>query len=156
MGATADEHVGLYGVTALSNGNYVVISSNWDNGAIANVGAVTWGNGATGITGNVSIANSLIGTTAEDKIGSIIVPLANGHYVVASLKWDNGVATDAGAVTWGNGNTGVKGIVSTSNSLVGSLMNDWIGFDGITALTNGNYVIIFSNSKIHQHYISIF
>ena len=52
-------------MTALNNGNYVVSSLSWDNGAVINVGAVTWGNGATGVTGEVSMANSLIGSTAS-------------------------------------------------------------------------------------------
>src|SRR5437660_1566135 len=43
------------GVTALSNGNYVVNSPDWDNptGPKADVGAVTWGNGAGGTVGLV-------------------------------------------------------------------------------------------------------
>ncbi len=44
----------LYGVTALSNGNYVVRSPYWDNGAATDAGAVTWGSGTTGCTGAVS------------------------------------------------------------------------------------------------------
>ena len=38
--------------------------------------------------------------------------LTNGNYVVSSLLWDNGAAADAGAVTWGNGTSGVSGAVS--------------------------------------------
>ena len=48
------------GVIALTNGNYVVISSDWNN-----QGAVTWGNGTSGITGLVSISNSLVGTRRQ-------------------------------------------------------------------------------------------
>ena len=40
------------GVTALSNGNYVVSSPNWTNGAAANAGAVTWGSGTAGVSGH--------------------------------------------------------------------------------------------------------
>ena len=50
--------------------------------------------------------------------------LSNGNYVVRSAYWDNGAATNAGAVTWGSGTTGVSGVVSSSNSLVGSTSND--------------------------------
>ena len=56
-------------MTALSNGNYVVRSPDWDNGAVTDAGAVTWGNGTTGITGAVSAANSLVGSTADDQVG---------------------------------------------------------------------------------------
>ena len=57
-------------MTALTNGNYVVVSSNWDNGAVTNAGAVTWCDGVTGRTGEVSASNSLIGSTKEDRVGS--------------------------------------------------------------------------------------
>ena len=57
------------GVTALTNGNYVVLSLYWDNGAVTDAGAATWGNGTTGISGQVSAANSLVGSTADDRIG---------------------------------------------------------------------------------------
>ena len=32
----------------------------------------------------------------------------------ASPYWDNGAATDAGAVTWGSGTAGFSGVVSAS------------------------------------------
>ena len=58
-------------MTVLSNGNYVVRSPDWDNGAAADAGAVTWGSGTTGITGTVSAANSLVGSTAGDQVGYV-------------------------------------------------------------------------------------
>ena len=61
--------------------------------------------------------------------------LSNGNYVVRSPYWDNGAATDAGAVTWGNGTSGVTGVVSAANSLVGSTAGDRVGYDGVTALS---------------------
>ena len=122
-----------YGVTALTNGNYVVCSPNWDG----TKGAVTWGNGITGTKGIVSAANSLVGSAIGDQAGEEgVVPLTNGNYVVDSLSW-NGV----GAVTWGNGTTGIAGAISTSNSLAGSTAGDSAGLGGVTALSNGNYVV---------------
>ncbi|MFN8954474.1 MAG: filamentous hemagglutinin N-terminal domain-containing protein, partial [Burkholderiales bacterium] len=139
VGSTASDSVGSGGITALSNGNYVVRSSNWRNGANANAGAVTWGDGKTGISGAVSAANSLVGSTANDGVGNGgITALSNGNYLVSSNLWDNtATATDAGAVTWGNGTTGVSGVVSATNYLVGSTASDQVGNGGITALTNG-------------------
>ena len=67
--AQTGDQVGYDGVTALSNGNYVVRSPHWDNGAVVDAGAVTWGNGTTGVTGAVSAANSLVGSTADDQVG---------------------------------------------------------------------------------------
>ncbi len=63
----------------------------------------------------VSAANSLVGSTANDQVGiGGVTALTNGNYVVSSPHWDNGAATDAGAVTWGSGTTGVSGAVSAS------------------------------------------
>ena len=139
-GSTALNEVGSQGVKALTNGNFVVMSPNWD-GAAQDVGAVTWGNGTTGVSGVVSAANSLVGTTLYDNVGSAgVVALPNGNYVVRSQVWD-GAAADVGAVTWGNGTTGSSGVVSAANSLVGTTLNDQVGYSGVTALTNGNYVV---------------
>jgi len=142
VGSTSEDAIGNNGVTALSNGNYVVASSSWDNGATADVGAATWANGATGAKGAISETNSLIGSTAGDLVGlSGVTTLKNGNYVVSSLFWDNGAASNAGAATWGNGTTGVKGVVSAANSLVGSTASDLVGSNGATALANGSYIV---------------
>ena len=143
VGSRASDNVGSAGVTALTNGNYVVRSQNWDSGTIANVGAVTWGNGTSGIFGTVSAGNSLVGSKLNDYVGSIgITALTNGNYVVRSTAWDSGTIVDVGAVTWGNGTSGIFGTVSAGNSLVGSTLGDNVGFNGVTALTNGNYVVV--------------
>ena len=141
VGSSIGDNVGLGGVVALSNGNYVVRSSGWDNGGVFNVGAVTWGNGASGMSGVVSSSNSLVGSKANDGAGSVVA-LSNGNYVVSNASWDNGTATDAGAVTWGNGASGVSGAVSSSNSLVGVTSNDGVGSGGVTVLSTGNYLIL--------------
>ena len=144
VGTTANDLVGIGsgGVTALTNGNYVVGSLNWDNGAVADAGAATFGSGTTGISGAVSAANSLVGTTANDSVGDSVTALTNGNYVVRSPDWDNGAVADAGAATFGSGTTGISGAVSAANSLVGTTANDFVGIsDGVTALTNGNYVV---------------
>jgi hypothetical protein len=99
------------------------------------MGAVTWANGGISSTGTVSPSNSLIGSVSNDQIGSKVVALTNGNYVTGSPNW-NGTR---GAVTWGNGATGTSGTVSPSNSLVGSNVNDQVGYP--FALSDGNYVI---------------
>ena len=80
------------GVTALTNGNYVVRSSVWDNGSVVDAGAVTWGNGLGGTAGAVSAANSLVGSTSERSGGrhywGRVIELTNGNYVVSSPNWD--------------------------------------------------------------------
>lgn len=128
----------------IGNGNYVIATSSWDNGATTNVGAATWCSGTAGCTGAISAANSLIGSTSGDQISSAgITTLSNGHYVVRSTAWTNvaAAAAAAGAATWCSGSTGcVPGVVTTANSLVGTTASDNVGQFG-NALTNGNYVI---------------
>jgi hypothetical protein len=131
VGSSPNDAVGRVG--ALTNGNFVVASPSWNQGR----GAATWGNGTSGIHGVVSDANSLVGSTPGDQVAFQINPLNNGNYVVGSSTWNSG----AGAMTWGNGNTGVSGTVSAANSLVGSNPDDRVGFGGITLLSNGNYVV---------------
>jgi hypothetical protein len=127
---------------ASSNGNYEDRSPHWANGTATDAGAVTWGSGTTGVSGVVSSSNSLVGSTSSDQIGDDgVVALSNGNYVVRSRRWDNGPARDVGAVTWGSGTTGISGVVSSSNSLVGSARDDLVGFGGVVALSNGNYVV---------------
>ena len=147
VGGTANDSIGFDGVTALTNGNYVVASEFWNNptGAVTLAGAVTWCNGMGGTTGLVTPSNSLIGGTANDAVGFDygVTALTNGNYVVASRNWTNptGPAASVGAATWCNGNGGTVGLVSPGNSLVGGTANDKIGSGGMTALTNGNYVV---------------
>lgn len=135
------------GVLALSNGNYVVVSPMWDNGAVVDAGAVTWGNGSTGTVGPVSAANSLVGTVGGDSVGEGwwsgrgVLEIGHGNYLVVSPSWNNGAAVDAGAVTWVNGATGIVGPVSAANSLVGTASGDAVGRSGVTVLSNLNYVL---------------
>lgn len=159
VGGAANSRIGNRGVVALANANFVVVSTDWDNGPMANAGAVTFGSGTSGIVGELSPANSLVGGSSGDQIGSnptaanvqtrTVLPLANGNYVVLSPAWDNGAAADAGAVTFGSGTSGISGVLSAANSLVGSTTDDRIGFDGaaisVTELASGNYVVASPN-----------
>jgi hypothetical protein len=134
VGSNVNEYVSSYGISALSNGNYVVLTGNWNG----NRGAATWGDGTTGITGNISSSNSLVGSNANDFVGNgDITALSNGNYVVRSVSWNG----NRGAATWGDGTTGITGTVSSSNSLVGSNANDRVSSHGIIVLSNGNYVV---------------
>ncbi len=96
------------------------------------VGAVTWGNGTSGVTGSISAANSLVGSKANDVVGNGgVIELSNGNYVVSSPYWDNGSLVDVGAVTWGNGTSGVRGVITVTNSLVGGSADDGVGGCGL-------------------------
>jgi hypothetical protein len=131
IGSNPGDQVGSF-VQALSNGNYVVESPNWNGSR----GAATWGSGTTGLSGVVSVDNSLIGSNPNDSVG-FVTPLSNGNYVVDSYRW-NGAR---GAATWGNGTAGVVGVVSADNSLIGSNPGDQVGYLGVIPLSNGNYVV---------------
>ncbi len=96
----------------------------------------------SGISGVISAANiSLVGSTAGDQIGVGLNAMINSNYVVRSPLWDNGSIVNAGAVTWGSGISGINGVVTRANSLVGSTANDNVGNSGVTALDNGKYVV---------------
>ena len=140
VGTTTNDQVGNNGITVLTNGNYVVSSNSWKNGAITNAGAVTWCSGTAGCVGAVSAANSLVGSTANDFVGTQVRTLPNGNYITSSGSWNNGAATSAGHITWCNGNGGTVGTVNAGNSLVGTTANDQIGNGIFTILPNSNYV----------------
>lgn len=128
-------------VTPLSNGNFVVASPNWDHAETPDVGAVTWVDGTISTNGYVSTSNSLVGVQATDLVGTSVTALTNGNYVVASPHWNNAAVAGAGAVTWASGTGPTSTTVSTANSLVGTHEFDLAGSNGVTALTNGNYVV---------------
>jgi trimeric autotransporter adhesin len=149
VGSAENDYVGNNRIIELTNGNYVVTSSSWDNGVAAqDAGAVTWGSGTAGVAGVVSAANSLVGSAESDDIGGYgVTPLVNGNYVVDSIDWDNGSIIDAGAVTWGDGTTGIVGAVSPANSLVGSTNDDRVGdynfgSTGVFTDPNGSYLVV--------------
>jgi hypothetical protein len=133
VGSTIGDEIG-FNTTALTNGNYVIGSPQW-NGAR---GAVTWADGTAGISGTIDATNSLVGSDPQDVVGSGIVALSNGNYVVRSLAWND----FRGAATWGDGSSGITGVVGAGNSLVGTDPDDHVGINGIVALSNGNYVVL--------------
>jgi hypothetical protein len=148
IGTTTGDRIGVSNSVPLSNGNYVVVSPNWNDGVPdSQVGATTWCSGSTGCTGPVLPSNSLFGTQAGDGVNIFLHPLSNGNYVVTSPSWSNTPGDDVGAATWGNGSTGITGAISSGNSLVGSTANQGLG-SSLTALTNGDYVIVDANGAI--------
>ena len=101
VGSVAGDLVGLEGIVVLPNGNFVVRSSQWNNGATTQAGALTWFAAAATPTGMVTTANSRYGGHSGDQIGLIgVVVLTNSNYVTEDAFWDNGTTTDAGASTF--------------------------------------------------------
>ena len=90
IGSTAFDQVGSGGVTALSSGNYLVSSASWNNGGLANAGAVTWGRGTIeggvgGVSGAVSTSNSIVGVVANADLQGITLNATSGTYLVNFL-----------------------------------------------------------------------
>jgi hypothetical protein len=141
VGTSVDDQVGPDGAMPLTTTITWSSAPYWDFGSTQDAGAATWGNGTTGVSGAVSIANSLVGGSDFDMIGWSGYSLSNGNYVLFNPHWDNGGIVNAGAATWANGTTGLVGLVSAANSLVGANVDDRVGLGGGARLTNGNYVV---------------
>lgn len=122
-GSSANDRIGGEGVVVLANGNFVVLSSVWDNGVAVDAGAVTFGSRTSGIIGVVSAANSLIGSAAGDFVGGGSAPsaLGNGNHAVDSAQWDNGPIDTAGAITLGLANGSVVGLIISTHSVLGAV-----------------------------------
>ena len=120
MGSKSGDYVGIGGIVALSNGNYVVSSSYWDNGAATDAGAATWGNGTTGISGVVSASNSILGGSASAGLQSIIADPVNDTFLARFTRDTSGGA--GGRVYAGSSNG-----PSTSSGLLFSNNPAWNG-----------------------------
>lgn len=131
-----------------SGSGLLVRNGFWGNQA----GSVTWLNTATGKLGDgnpalgaISAVNSLVGSTAADQLG-----FTTGNYgsnlVLFTPNWDNGLNSNAGAVTWLNISTGkaangdnLIGPLGAANSLVGSSTSDFYGAN--TNNYNSNLIV---------------
>lgn len=148
VGLNAFDRVGSGGLQELNNGNVLVLSPEWDSfkGAVTyldlNGGSLI---GDADFAAGLGAANSLVGNTANDQIGSDGVSEffagGNTYYGVFSGSFDNGGAADAGAVTFADSASGAVGVVSNTNSLVGTNVADQVGSGGFQSLFNGNIVL---------------
>uniref|UniRef100_UPI000A6A2F72 two-partner secretion domain-containing protein n=1 Tax=Aquitalea magnusonii TaxID=332411 RepID=UPI000A6A2F72 len=121
---------------------FLILSPSWNGGA----GAISWVGANGSLSGTLSSSNSLVGSTSTDAIGGSVSLLPNNNYVSIAPQWNTG----KGAVTLGSAASGITGVVSSANSLVGSngtiaadnnLGGDQVGSSGITILSNGNFVV---------------
>jgi hypothetical protein len=130
VGSSNDDQVGIFGATALSDGNYVVTSPYWDNAGTADAGAITWAHGGRGLSGAISVRNSLVGNVVQEQLGDIGVrDFGDGHYSVLSAEWFNATtSTYEGAVTLGDTRFRLKGHVAAWNSAL-RLGNNAYGSD---------------------------
>lgn len=136
VGSTQNDGTAL-SVTPLTNGNLVAVWPFFD-GMAEDVGAATFVPGTAGVAMTVSLTNSVMGDQAFDRVGDEgVAALTNGNYVVMSGYWH----ANRAAHTFGNGQTGVSGVVSASNSFVGAESFNRVGSMSVLALPNGNYVM---------------
>jgi Repeat of unknown function (DUF5650)/FG-GAP-like repeat/FG-GAP repeat len=157
-GGAQTSNVGSGNVTVLSNGNYVVSSPTWmvPTFPTFRAGAATYCDAVSNnCAGRVpSSANSLVGGGAMtpdlvsgglDGIRNGVTALVNGDYVVSSPNWSAGTDVTQqylGAVTLCRSAAGgCTGTVSAANSLTGAMTTDHVGFDGVTALNDGSFVV---------------
>jgi hypothetical protein len=140
VGTTTSDFVGSGRVFEMSNGNFFVLSPDWNGG----MGAVTFGNGAAGVTGTVTAGSSLVGSTAGDRVGdggegfSNFVGLPNGNYLLINYGWNG----NAGAVTLLSNTSPLTGQVSNSNSIIGGVSNSGMSFAGID-YTSDTFIVGF-------------
>ena len=146
VGTTGGDGVG-FDIYALSNGNYVVLSSTWDDGFNADVGAITWGDGTAGLTGAVGQANSVIGATANDLLGtSYLFETGGGYYSVISEYVTNGANAQAGGVTMLSINAPTSGYINSANTFFGQSANGGLTYDQYD-LEEGKLVFRFSGDN---------
>lgn len=109
----------------LSGGNLLVRVPDATVGGFTNAGAAYLFNGTTR-----ALIAALTGSKASEHVGSDLVQLNNGSYIIHSPDWDG----SRGALTFGTPGTLASGVVGSANSLVGSTPGDSIGSGGIRQL----------------------
>ena len=141
VGSTAGDQIGS-GLWDTFGSRIVILSPNWNNGgSAATAGAMTWADAGAAITGPVTAANSLVGGRANDRVGNNGIDfLTDSLSVVRSTNWGG----NAGAATWITNAAPLTGLVSSSNSLVGSSSNDFVGSGGISY--GSGYAVLRSTS----------
>jgi len=133
-GQSQNDQFGNGGVSPLSNGNYVIRSENETINGNHDAGSIRLIDGDTGI----QLGTAQIGDKADDRFGSRnIIPLLNGNYVVTDVK-------DEGAVRLIDGTTGEQ----IGTDIQGVADPRWGNV--ITALTNSNYVVIFTEDDLND------
>ena len=129
VGSTAGDQVGS-GLWDTLGSRIAILSPNWNNGgSAAAAGAMTWADAGSAMTGPVTVANSLVGGSTNDRVGNNGIDFLTGTLsAVRSTNWSG----NAGAVTWITNAAPLTGLVSSTNSLVGSSANDFVGSGGFS------------------------
>ena len=146
IGRSANDQVGSAGfdTAGVGPGYYLVFSPLVDNSvtSAADAGAVTIGDDAQGVRGFADDNSvSFVGTQANDTLGinSNTDPTNNGNLFLLNPQWNGNIGA-ATFVDLVNG-TGLRGDISSSNSLVGQIAGDKVGIGGVQMLTGTAFVI---------------
>lgn len=133
-GEQAIQNLSFEPVTALGNGNFVVVSSGFSAPGVPDAGSVRLFDGVTG----EQIGPAIIGDQPFDFVGGGgITALVNDNFVIASNFADSGLTQNAGSVQLISGATGMQ----IGMTVFGGQKDDLLGAGGVIALTNGNYVV---------------
>lgn len=145
---------------SLSYGNYVVVSPFWQNEAGIDIGAVTWGDGSSGVMGEITPLNRLVGNLHDDGRDLKVYELSNGDYVVKSSSLDRTpVVVNMDGITWGSGDSGITGPISSAISVIGTtayggiMMNfqyDRINDQLVVGRPADNIVTLFKKVELQQ------
>lgn len=136
IGTNPSDRVSASGLFALENGNYVVASSQYNQRR----GAATHIQSNKPITGIITPQNSLVGQEVDDLVGYQIQTLPNGHFLTVSPNWNH----NRGAVTWADGEKGIAGLITSTNSLIGSVSGTIVGTK-VEVLKNSDYAVFSAN-----------
>ena len=145
-GANSGDAVGSNGLSFLANGDYYVISPNFNGSA----GAVSVGKVSSPTLGAISAANSLTGQSAGDGYGSSVTQLSSSRLLIRASNADsNGLSNNgrihiySGGGTTGGGSLGTQTFASSASSDI------TITPDQITAMLNtGTAVVLQANNDI--------
>ncbi|NRB39732.1 MAG: hypothetical protein HRU20_14915 [Pseudomonadales bacterium] len=129
------------GTVALANNNYVVSNYSDNANGFINSGSVMLMDGSTG----TQIGVAITGNADYDRLSYYggITALANNNFVIASTSDDVAGVTDAGSVMLVNGSSN-----SMISSIAGDNASDQLGNEGVSALSNSNYIILSSNDDV--------
>ena len=108
VGTTANDvvgsnGVGKFGVFALSNGNYAILSYDWTNGAAGYAGAVSLGHGTGALVGPTLANNSGLGLVANDGSSLVFAYGATRDQLVVGQPAINTVSLFDGDFIFGDG-----------------------------------------------------
>ncbi|MBY0514763.1 MAG: autotransporter-associated beta strand repeat-containing protein, partial [Gemmataceae bacterium] len=125
-------------VTVFPNGNFLVRIPYWDNGALAEAGAVVFGGGSAGPSGPVAGANAVTGQAASTNLLAAVVDSANGAFYSRFLN------EGGGRVRVGSQTTGFIAGTLTAVSAAGTLtVTDVAARDNqITVSRSGGNLVI--------------